>query len=107
MPSLVTSACVTIFMCFHDGSEEDGFMAEDELFKFEEGLTQLCREVRPLDDITVWVEQVNDPPLASYIIHFNRNDNGSVVNTEIVSISRLDIEDKSAGQKILAAINKV
>ncbi|EPZ51620.1 hypothetical protein [Alicyclobacillus acidoterrestris] len=82
-------------------------MAEDDLSKYEDWLTQLCREVRPLDDITVWVEQVNDPPLGSYIIHFNRNDNGNVVNTEIVSISRLDIEDKSAGQKILAAINKV
>lgn len=107
MSSLITSACVTIFLCFHDGSEEDGFMAEDDLSKYEDWLTQLCREVRPLDDITVWVEQVNDPPLGSYIIHFNRNDNGNVVNTEIVSISRLDIEDKSAGQKILAAINKV
>ena len=83
-------------------------MAEDaELNKFEDFLTQRCREIRPYTDISVWIEQVNDPPLGSYIIHFNRNDNGSIVNTEIISISRLDFEDKSASQKILAAINKV
>lgn len=81
--------------------------AHAELSKYEDWLSQLCREIRPLDDISVWVEQVNDPSLESYIIHFNRNENGNVANTEILSITRLDIEDKSAGQKLLAAINNV
>jgi len=81
--------------------------AHAELSKYEDWLTQLCREVRPLDDISVWVEQVNDPSLESYVIHFNRNENGIVANTEILSITKLDIEDKSAGQKLLAAINNV
>lgn len=38
---------------------------ETELSKNEDWVTQLCKEQRPLDDITVWIEQVATPPLGN------------------------------------------
>ena len=75
--------------------------------KYEEWVTQLCQEQRPLDDISAMIEVVSSTPYGSYSVHLYRNVDGEIANSLSIEITRMDVEDKSAGQRLLAAIRQV
>lgn len=80
---------------------------EMDMQKYEGWLIQLCKEQRPLNDITVSLEQVTNTSQESYVIQFQRKENGSVANSRSVTVTKDVIDDLSAGQSILRAISEV
>ena len=80
---------------------------DEDMAKYEEWVTQLCRDQGPMDKISTMIEVVSGALYKSYIVHLYRNVDRGIANSLSIEITRMDIEDKSAGQKLLTAIRQV